>query len=139
MFNLEGLGAYVNSTTIAVLSSAFLGGYDLGASGQSWDGISGLAISQSGNTLYAVNQSGSNLFVVDLLAPELDAQLDGFHTVRGGSLASYENQAYKVAVRPGIPGVHFQGPSVFVGLINLTPNGASSRDVALDAVTVDRQ
>lgn len=137
LLDLAGLGDLVGATAAADLSARFLGGYELGAAaGPSY--ISRVALSHSGDYLYAVDMNASALYVLDLTRPELGATVSGF--ARSGLPSNFEGLASLVAVRPGEPGVDFQGPSVYVLTINLAAadRAIANVSVALDAVTVDR-
>jgi len=76
--------------------------------------------------------------VIDLFEPGLATTARGF--ARSGDPQAFEGLLNSVAVRPGQPGVDFQGPALFALTINLTPADQQVQDVnvALDAVGFDR-
>lgn len=137
LLDLAGLGDLVGATAAADLSARFLGGYELGAAGVT-SYISKVALSHTGDYLYAVDMNASALYVIDLTRPELGATVSGF--TRSGLASNFEGLASLVAVRPGEPGVDFQGPSIYVMTINLAAadRTIATVSVALDTVTVDR-
>lgn len=137
VLDLTALGDLIGQSGTADLSARHLGAWQLPAAG-STNYLSRLALSHTGNYLYAVSFNESALYVVDLASPGLATVVRGF--ARTGDPSAYEGLASLVAVRPGVPGVDFQGPSVLVATINLAPADQTIQDVkvALDAVTVDR-
>jgi DNA-binding beta-propeller fold protein YncE len=137
VLDLERLGDELANTAKKSLPARFLGGWTLPAS-SAMGYVSGLALSHTGNYLYAVNFNGSELFVLDLASPGVAARVTGF--ARTGNPASFEGLASKVVVRPGVPGTDFTGPSLFVATINLATADRTIVNVktVLDAVTVDR-
>lgn len=137
VLDLEAIGDEVQNQTTASRPARFLGGWTLPASG-AFGYVSSLALSHTGDYLYAVNFNASELFVLDLEEPGLATRLDGF--ARTGDPASFEGLASLVAVRPGVPGIDYQGPSIFVGTINLAvpDRTITNVEVVLDAVSVDR-
>lgn len=140
VLDLESLGDELANTAPTSRPARFLGGYTLPAAG-SFAYVSGLALSHSGTYLYAVNFNQSELFVIDLTSsprPGLAARATGF--ARSGNVANYEGLASKVLVRPGVPGVDFQGPSLYVATINLAAADQTIANVkvALDSVTLDK-
>lgn len=136
VLDLEGLAGEAQNQTPLSRPARYLGGWTLPAAGAfAW--ISGLALSHTGDFLYATNYNTSELFVLDLEQPGLARQLAGF--ARTGDTSNFQGLASKVAVRPGVPGVDYQGPSIFVATINLAAADRTLTDVevVLDAVTVD--
>lgn len=137
VLDLNGLGDLIGQPGNADLSARHLGAWSLPApAGAHY--VSSLALSHTGNYLYAVDFNESALYVVDLAAPGLATVVRGF--ARSGVPANYEGLASLVTVRAGVPGVDFQGPSILVATINLAAADQSTPDVkvALDAVTVSR-
>ena len=67
------------------------------------------------------------------------ATVTGF--ARSGDPQAYEGQLNGIALRPGEPGLDFQGPSLFTLTINLAAQDRTVTDVnvVLDAVSFDRQ
>ncbi|MBX3471422.1 MAG: hypothetical protein KF878_31515 [Planctomycetes bacterium] len=137
VLDLEGLGGEVANQAVTARPARFLGGWTLPGAG-AFAYISGLALSHTGDHLYAVNFNASELYVLDLTVPGLGARVTGF--ARTGLPSNFEGLASKVAVRPGAPGSAFQGPSLFVLTINLATADRTIADVkvALDAVTLSR-
>lgn len=135
--DLENLGAELRNTSARDLSARYLGGFDLPSSAAS-NFVSGLGLSHTGSYLYATNFNTSELWVVDLHQKAVAARVTGF--ARTGSTSAYQGLANKLAVRPGVPGRDFQGPSVLVMTIGLAAADRTIQNVtvALDAVTVDR-
>jgi hypothetical protein len=104
--------------------------------------ISSLAVSASGRYLYTVNFNLSGLGALDISQGPGKAVLvdtvTGFQ--RSGTPASFVGNADFVAVRPGTPGLSFQGPAVYVGTINLAAadrTAGPNVSVALDTVSFD--
>ncbi|MCO5165135.1 MAG: hypothetical protein M9894_02050 [Planctomycetes bacterium] len=137
VLDLEGLGGEAQNQTVTARPARFLGGWVLPGGG-AFAYVSGLALSHTGDHLYAVNFNASELYVLDLTVPGLGARVTGF--ARTGQPSNFEGLASKVAVRPGVPGRDFAGPSLFVLTVNLAVADRTIADVkvALDAVTVDR-
>jgi hypothetical protein len=137
VLDLTDIGDEVQNQAAKPLPGRYLGGYALPATGPVGY-VSGLALSRTGNYLYAVNFNASELIVVDLASPGYAARVVGF--ARTGDVSNYEGLASKVAVRPGVPGVDFQGPSILVATVNLAAADQTVTNVksVLDAVTVDR-
>jgi hypothetical protein len=102
--------------------------------------ISGLQVSGSGRYLYAVNFNESSLDIVDLTGatPAFAGRTTAF--ARSGNPARFEDSASLLGVRPGIPGIDFQGPPAYVVTINLTTADRTVPDVtiSLDAVSFDQ-
>ena len=119
------------------LSARYQGGYDLESQVPS-NFVSSIAISHTGNYLYAVSFNESALTVIDLVEGKRAARVEGF--ARSGLPASFEGLANKIVVRPGEPGVDYQGASILTMTINLAQADRTLQDVtvALDTVTVDR-
>jgi hypothetical protein len=136
VIDLDGIDALVGQSALD-LTPRFRGGYDLGSSATS-NFVSSIGISHTGNYLYAVSFNESTLHVIDLNEGTAATSVTGFE--RSGLAANYEGMANTLAVRPGTPGVDFQGPSIYVMTINLTVADRTLQDVtvALDAVTVDK-
>lgn len=137
VIDLENIGQALGNQSSTDLSARYLGGFQLPSSSTT-NFVSSIALSHTGNYLYAANFNESALYVIDLAQPALGARVVGFE--RSGDPASFQGLANKLAVRPGVPGVDFQGPSVFVMTINLAPGDqvVNNVSVVLDAVTVDR-
>ncbi len=137
VLDLEALSDEVQNQTTTSRPGRFLGGWTLPASG-AFGYVSSVALSHTGDYLYAVNFNASELFVLDLEQPGLATRVAGF--ARTGVPSNFEGLASLVAVRPGTPGASFQGPSVFVATINLAAVDQTLTDVkvVLDAVSVDR-
>lgn len=139
VLDLTNLGDELANLTTTSRPTRYLGGYTLPGGG-AFAFVSSVALSDSGAYLYAVNFNASELHVVDLGGtPGHAATVRGF--VRTGDPSNFENLASKIVVRPGVPGVDFQGPSLFVATINLRVADRTITNVkgALDSVTVDRQ
>ncbi len=137
VLDLEGLEATLANMAPADLSARFLGGVAL--AGPAGGLVSSLALSHTGRYLYAVDFNASALWVVDLANPEgIAARVAGF--ARSGLPANFEGLANGVAVRPGVPGVDYQGASIHVLTMNLAAADQTIANVrvALDRVTVDR-
>lgn len=102
--------------------------------------LSSLAVSASGKFLYAVNFNTSAVAIVDISGaqPGLAGTATGF--ARTGDPAKFEGTASLIGVRPGVPGVDFQGPAAFVATINLASQDRKLKDVSvsLDAVEFDK-
>lgn len=137
VLDLEGLGNELRNTTAKDLAARNLGGFTLPGSGASHF-VSGLALSHTGNYLYATDFNTSELWVVDLHQKGVAARVQGF--ARTGQPSSFQGLANRLAVRPGVPGRDFQGPSIYVMTINLVAADRTIQNVtvALDAVTVDK-
>ncbi|MEZ6184606.1 MAG: hypothetical protein R3F62_06285 [Planctomycetota bacterium] len=137
--DLSGLEALVGAQAPRNLGNRFRGGYALPTSPGGTNLISDVAVSHSGNTLYACNFNTSELYVIDLVQPGLAATVTGF--ARSGDPQAYEGQLNGIALRPGEPGLDFQGPSLFTLTINLAAQDRTVTDVnvVLDAVSFDRQ
>lgn len=137
VLDLDGIGDLIGRSGVADLSARKLGAWELPAAGPS-QYVSSIALSHTGRYLYAASFNESAVHVVDLAAPGIATIVRGF--TRTGSAANFEGLSSLVAVRPGTPGVDFQGPSLLVGTINLSPTDRTITDVpvVLDAVTLDR-
>jgi hypothetical protein len=137
VLDLQGLGDLIGQPGSADLSARHLGAWALPA-GPGTQYLSSLALSHTGQWLYAASFNESAVYAIDLRAPGIGAVVRGF--ARTGDPAAYEGMASLLAVRPGTPGVDFQGPSLLVGTINLAPADQTRPDVrvALDAVQLDR-
>lgn len=137
VLDLSDLGAELQNQAPASRPARFLGGWILPAPG-AFRYVSSVALSHTGDYLYAASFNSSQLFVIDLERQALAATVAGF--ARTGNPTNFEGLASLVAVRPGVPGLDFQGPSIFVGTINLAAADRTIPDVevVLDAVTVDR-
>ena len=129
--DLSGIGSVASNTSTQALPSRLLGTYQLPAT-SSFKFISGLALSHTGNFLYAVNFNESRLWVVDLIEGRIAASVLGFQ--RSGLPSNFEGQANGLALRAGQPGVDFTGPSLFVSTINLK---AADRVLANVSVVID--
>jgi hypothetical protein len=138
VLDLEGIGGELGNASPADLSARFLGGYTLNAT-SSTSFVSSLALSDTGNYLYAVNFNESTLHVIDLIDQSDAGPVTGF--VRSANPANFEGLLDKIAVRPGVPGVSYQGPSIFGMTINLNAadRTLTNVSVALDTVEVDRR
>ncbi|MGE0712381.1 MAG: hypothetical protein AB7N76_33030 [Planctomycetota bacterium] len=134
--DLEGLDSVIGAQGLD-LSARFRGGFDLQSAAPA-NFVCSVALSHSGNYLYAVSFNESALYVVDLVEGKTAARVAGFE--RSGSAASYEGLANKIAVRQGVPGVDYSGPSIFAMTINLAAADRKLQDVsvALDTVSVDK-
>lgn len=137
LFDLEGLSALKGNASSQDLSARFLGGYSLPGAG-STHFVSGLAVSASGRYLYAVDFNESRLWALDLTQPELVFESRTF--ARGGTPANFENQANLLARRPGVPGVDFSGPALWLLTINLRASERADANVSfvLDGVEFDK-
>ena len=100
--------------------------------------MSSLALSHTGNYLYAIEFNSSAVYIVDLANPSVAKRLTGF--ARRGNVANYEGLVNKLAVRPGVPGTAFSGPSILAMTINLATADQTVRNVkvVLDTITVDK-
>lgn len=138
VLDLSGLDALVGASAPVDLSARFRGGYTLPSAPGGSNFVSSLAVSDSGRYLYAANFNASELHVIDLFEPGLAATVRGF--ARSGDPQAFEGLLNSVAVRPGQPGVDFQGPALFALTINLAAADQRVQDVsvALDAVGFDR-
>lgn len=139
MLDLTGLEKELSNAQALWLAPRFLSKIALpGTSGLNY--ISGVQVSSSGDYLYAVNFDESSLTIVDLTgrAPVVAGRTTAF--ARAGNPAKFEDSASLLAVRPGIPGVDFQGPAAYVVTINLAKADRKLADVsvAMDSVTFDR-
>ncbi len=137
VLDLEQIGLELGNQAKTTLPARNLGGFAL-PTNAAFNFVSSIALSHTGNYLYAVNFNESVLHVIDLANPGVGASVTGF--ARSGIPASYEGLANTLAVRPGVPGVDFQGPSIYVMTINLAAadQTVTNVSVALDTVTVDK-
>lgn len=135
VLDLENLGTALASTTIADLSSRFRGGIRLPSGASAF--MSSVELSHTGNYLYVVDYNQSLLWVVDLANPSIAAKVVGF---RRSDTTGFSNSANRLAVRPGVPGTEFQGPSLFLmtGFLASADQTVSGVTMALDAVSVSR-
>lgn len=137
VLDLAGIGDLIGQPGTADLAARRLGAWGLPAAGPS-QYVSSIALSHTGRYLYAASFNESAVHVVDLAAPGVATIVRGF--ARTGDPANFEGLSSLVAVRPGVPGVDFQGPSLLVGTINISPTDQTIADVsiAIDAVELDR-
>ena len=137
VLDLEDLGLELGNGATADLDARYLGAYSLPTNATT-NFISSLGLSHTGDYLYAVSFNESVLYVIDLTAPGLGAAVSGFQ--RTADTTNYEGLANSVAVRPGVPGTDFSGPSLYVMTINLNAADQTQTGVrvVLDTVTVDR-
>jgi len=135
--DLSNLATVVVSATVQSLASSVKGPIKLPAS-TGLNFVAGLAVSNSGSYLYASNFNTSSLAVVDLKARSVAGTLSGFQ--RGGDPTKFQCNASALAVRPGVPGVDFQGPPCFVATIGLDAADQTVPSVtsALDGVSFDK-
>lgn len=135
VLDLENIGGALTSTTVADLSSRFRGGVNLPKGTSAY--ISSVELSHTGNYLYAVDYNQSLVWVVDLANPGIAAKAVGF---RRTDTSGFSNSASKLAVRPGVPGTEFNGPSVFLVTLFLASADQTQTGVsmALDSVAVNR-
>ncbi len=102
--------------------------------------VSGVAVSSSGNYLYAVNFNASAMTVLDISGktPVSAGVATGF--ARKGDPAKFEGTASLLGVRPGTPGVDFTGPALYVATINLATadRTVANVTVVLDTVGCDK-
>ncbi|MCA8926253.1 MAG: hypothetical protein KDD82_30885 [Planctomycetes bacterium] len=136
--DLSGFASLVGATAPVNLSNRFRGGYAFPPTAGGTDLISDIAFSHSGRYLYAANFNASKLHVIDLVQPGLAATVDGF--ARTGDPQAYEGLLNGIAVRPGVPGVDFSGPSLYALTINLAPADRRVTDVnvVLDTIEFDK-
>jgi hypothetical protein len=137
VLDLEQIGLELGNQGTTSLPARNLGGFAVPTS-SAYNFVSSIALSHTGNYLYAVNFNESVLHVIDLANPGIAASVTGF--ARSGLPSSYEGLANTIGVRAGVPGVDFQGPSIYVMTINLAAadQTVTNVSVALDTVTVDK-
>jgi hypothetical protein len=100
--------------------------------------IAGIGVSQSGSYVYATNFNSSTLSIIDVAARKCVGSVAGFQ--RNGDPTQFQCNASALAVRPGVPGVDFTGPPVFVATIGLDAADRTIANVvvALDGASFDR-
>ncbi|RMG06690.1 MAG: hypothetical protein D6731_25180 [Planctomycetota bacterium] len=137
VLDLEGIGQALANQSPQDLSARFLGGYVL-PSQATTNFVSDLALSHTGNYLYAVSFNESALYVIDLLSEGIAAEVRGF--ARTGTPANFEGLLNSIEVRPGVPGRDYAGASILGVTINLAAadRTLANVSVALDRVSVDR-
>ncbi len=104
----------------------------------STDFIASLAVSPSGRYLYAVNFNASFFYVVEIesgLPVTVQGRLD---LARNGTPENFENNPQNLVVRPGTPGVDYDGPDIYVSLLNFLDPLVPDNRTALEGITTDK-
>ena len=110
---------------------------DTGAVNTSFDDIPSLAVSPSGNYLYAVNFNAAQMYILEVTTGLLITQQGLLDLSRGNDPTAFQNNPQVVVVRPETAGVDFTGPDLYLGVINFQGLAGGST-TGIEAVTTGK-